>query len=513
MGRPGPRAGRPAALAAARTTSTGSFHAGEPMPTISNIEASRQAMLLRRQSSHRYHTFPTPPPKTPRDARPDPLGPDDDDDDSLSDASDGGHHQTPLPLRQLGLLALLSLTEQTALNSISPYLPQMVESFDSVPTNHAGLYVGILASSFALAQLSTNLLWGYLSDIVGRKPTMVLGTFLLMCCFVAFGFCQTYWQIIVVHVAMGMLNGNAAVVPTVLGEVTDRTNQSKAFTWLPVVYSLGGITGPALGGLLVGKFSDHFPYLAPNIVSAALLGISVIVVGIWFEETLEHMEDIHHADYVPAWLRRVWSWVWRPKTPKRNSWSSRWPRAGSRPASPHLDDDDDEEGEDLETSELLRSDSQAVEDGKDDEEITTWREILNRNTILVLLTYLVFQLSNISFNGLYPIFANADPPAGRGLSPGIIGISLSMAGVGTIIFQAFLFQTLKTKLGNLGTYRIALLGLAVSMILMPFVGYKDSKPLFGYGTGKIWLYAELAIVLIIKNICAVGGLSSVMLLV
>lgn len=505
-----PRTNTVRAAAASRSASSGSFHAGAPIPTLGSIESSRR-VTLRRQSTHRYHTFPTPPPKTPREQSSAELFPHS---DTSSNASDDEHEQTPLPVKQLALLAFLSLAEQTALNSIGPYLPQMVESFSDIPDSQTGLYVGILASAFALAQLSTNLMWGYLSDVVGRKPTMVLGTLLLAGCFVAFGFCKTYWQIVVVHVAMGMLNGNAAVVPTVLGEVTDRSNQSRAFTWLPVIYSLGGITGPALGGLLVGTLGKRYPYLAPNLLSAALLLASVVVVGIWFEETLESLED--HNAWIPAWARKAWSLVQRRTEPRRGSWATRWPRRGSQVVVSTSDDeeDDDEAAEDQGLLQPTSEDgSDAGDHAKSLGDPATWRELLNRNTILVLLTYLVFQLSNISYNSLYPIFADANPPTGRGLPPSKIGISLSLAGVATIVFQAFLFRPLKMRLGNLGSYRIALLGLAISMALMPWIGYLDDKPFFGVGTGSTWLYIELGVILIIKNICAVGGLSSVMLLV
>ncbi|KAF6816064.1 major facilitator superfamily transporter [Colletotrichum sojae] len=503
------------AAAASRTTSSGSFHAGAPIPTLSSIESSRRNITMRRQSTHRYHTFPTPPPKTPREQSSADLF--DNHSDTSSNASDRDHDQTPLPVRQLALLAFLSLSEQTALNSIGPYLPQMVESFSDIPDSQTGLYVGMLASAFALAQLSTNFLWGYLSDVVGRKPVMVLGTFLLTCCFVAFGFCRTYWQIVVVHVAMGMLNGNAAVVPTVLGEVTDRSNQSRAFTWLPVIYSLGGITGPALGGLLVGSLGNRYPYLAPNLLSASLLFASVIVVGIWFEETLETL-DADHTAWVPAWARRAWSWVLRRTEPRKNTWASRWPRRGSQVVVSTSDDEDEDDDDDAADDDALLSPgsedgSAAGDDAKSAGVPATWRELLNRNTVLVLMTYLVFQLSNISYNSLYPIFADANPPTGRGLPPSKIGVSLSLAGVATIVFQAFLFQPIKVRLGNLGSYRIALLGLAVSMALMPWIGYLDDEPLFGVGTGSTWLYIELGAILVIKNICAVGGLSSVMLLI
>ncbi|KAK7209992.1 hypothetical protein V2G26_017170 [Clonostachys chloroleuca] len=485
-----------------RQTSSGSFHAGAPVPSIESF--------LKRKSSQRYQTFPSQPPKTPLEQPPisdlssDSDGsPSDDDDDDDSKA-------TPLPVRQLLLLAYLSLSEQTALNSISPYLPEMVESMPDIPTESSGLYIGILASAFALAQLSTNFLWGYASDIVGRKPVLLLGTFALMLCFLAFGFCKSYWQLILTHIAMGMLNGNAACVPTVLGEVTDRSNQSRAFTYLPVIYSLGSITGPALGGLLVGKMGSEYPYLAPNILGAAMLASSCIVVAIWFEETLDEEDAVSFA--VPSWVRRIGSWA----SPKRlsaggkgslsrsNSWSARWPRsqAAQRPLlsrSPSVGSDGDDSDDQSSVSTLNGG--------------TPWKELLNRTTLLLLATYLIFQLSNISFNSLYPIFVATSPPAGRDLSPGKIGLTLSAAGFTTIVFQAFIFQPVKARLGNMGTYRIALLGIAVSMVLMPWVGHADDKPLFGVWDGKVWLYIELLTVLVVKNICAVGGLSSVMLLI
>ncbi|KAL4730964.1 hypothetical protein ACLX1H_003006 [Fusarium chlamydosporum] len=477
------------AMAVERTASSGSFHAGAPIPTLSNM----------RRQSHRYQTFPTTPPKTPLEQ---PYA-----GSNASDSDDeDDNEETPLPVRQLLLLAFLSLAEQTALNSISPYLPEMVLNMPGIPDDEAGLYVGILASSFALAQLSTNFLWGYASDVIGRKPVLIMGTIALMGCFSVFGFCKEYWQIVLVHVMMGLLNGNAACVPTVLGEVTDRSNQSRAFTYLPVIYSLGSITGPALGGILVGKMGGKYPYLAPNILSAGLLAVSVVVVSIWFEETLDKTQVTFEK---PAWVEKLLSFFpSRPPPPRRPSWSARWPRSRSQnqpllSSGRALESDSDSDDEETDSDD---------NDNNLDPALSAWKD-LSRTTILVLFTYLVFQLSNISFNSLYPIFAATPAPAGRDLMPSRIGISLSIAGMASCIFQAFLFQRLKVKLGNLGTYQISLLGLGVSMLFMPWVGYADDKPLFGVGSGKMWLYIELGLVLILKNMCAVGGLSSVMLLI
>ncbi|KAI0403133.1 MFS general substrate transporter [Xylaria palmicola] len=477
---------------------SGSFRAGSPLPSIPSNRSRLSAALHRVSSHHHYQTFPTPAPKS---AGRRPSSESDDADNGSPDSHDAS---TPLPVKQLALLALLSLAEQTALNSISPYLPEMVESFPGINHDQVGLYVGILASAFALAQLATNLLWGYLSDIVGRKPTMLAGTSLLCGCFVLFGLCRRYYQIVLVHVAMGMLNGNAAVVPSCLGELTDRSNQSKAFTWLPVVYSLGSITGPALGGLLVNRLAgDRYPFLAPNILAAALLALSVVVLAIWFEETLEDQYN------PPGWAERFpWLRYFLKKQKKVSERSWAWP--GGRDT-----DGAEDESETGESTNLLRpqSDQSSNDDAKSPSDPATWRQLFNRTTMVLLATSLIFQLANSSFNSLYPVFASGKEPTGRNLHADVIGVELSVAGIFTIFFQLFLFRPLKGRVGNVGSYRGALFGFAVTMALMPFVGYVDSKPPFGFGSSKIWLYVELGIILVIKNICAVGGLSSVMLLI
>ncbi|KAK4652431.1 hypothetical protein QC762_611080 [Podospora pseudocomata] len=548
---------------------SGSFHAGEPFPDLSPYRESPSSSRRRRrkssvagrpppvqrQSTAKYHTFPTEPPATPsnqpQQARPrknswlrsllrhSPSREEHGEDNShyfsqadergssaspsrRGEGSDYSHHHTrpdtspnstPLPWRQLALLALLSLAEQTALNSIGPYLPAMVASFPEIPSGQEGMYVGLLASAFAMAQLATNLLWGWLSDRIGRKPVMLIGTSLLAGCFCFFGICTTYAHLIIVHVAMGLLNGNAAVVPTCLGEVTDRTNQSRAFTWLPVIYSLGSITGPALGGLLVetdaGVDGAKYPYLTPNLVVAAFLVVSVIVLGIWFKETLEGEHDGTSARGPRDWMGWLKSIVQRP-------WRKQ--QAGKH-RSESVSSDHQQDSQEQQALLSSANTKAADEDDEDANSLTpsqkksAFRQLANRNTMAVLGTYLVFQLANISFNSLYPIFVSAPPPTGRELGPGIIGLSLSLAGLATIVFQALVFERLKARMGNLGTYRYSLLGMAVAMSLMPWIGYLDSTPNLGIGSGKGWLYSELGVILIIKNICAVGGLSSVMLLI
>ncbi|SPO00263.1 related to tetracycline resistance protein (probable transport protein) [Cephalotrichum gorgonifer] len=489
------------ALSSTRTRSSSSFHAGAPLPASFFDSHSRR-------TSYHYQTFPTPPlASTPRSSH---------DASSSPGPQQPPADESPLPLRQLLLLALLSFAEQTALNSISPYLPSMILSFREVPPPQVGLYVGILASSFALAQLSTNFFWGYLSDRRGRKPVLVLGAALLTACFLLFGFCRTYWQALLVHIMMGLLNGNAAVVPSAMGDLTDRSNQSTAFTWLPIIYSLGGLSGPALGGLLVGVLGSRFPFAASNIVVAAILAVSAVVLGIWFEET--------HVDREPScgtdvdMVRKCLGLSPRESTDAANE-----PLIPPhKPHSPTVLDESTDQGRSDGAPHISRTSPTAslVDSPTASAPASTApsisalsppqpvREILNSSTIILLATYLIYQLTNISFNCLYPIFAAAPSPTGRDLDPGAIGTSLSVAGLCTIAFQAFLFRPIKARFGNLGLYRFALLGMAASMVAMPLVGHLDDAPPFEVGTGRAWLYAELGVVLVVKNISSINNSAS-----
>ncbi|KAI9744674.1 MAG: hypothetical protein M1818_002203 [Claussenomyces sp. TS43310] len=459
-----------------------------------------------------YQTFPTPPPKTRGKPPASPAGSVDADGSAThQDNFELGEPQqnSPLPKRQLAVLAVIALAEQTALNSISPYLPQMASTFPEVDVAHVGLYVGIIASAFALAQFATNFFWGWLSDRVGRKPVVMVGTLLTAACFVAFGFCRTLWQAVLVQALMGMVNGNQGVISTCLGEITDRSNQSKAFVYLPVIYGLGGITGPALGGLLVMDQSPY-PFLTPNLVSAAILLLDLILTAIFLEESLER------AKGVPPLKERVnslFAWIWQfsggAKSPtylRRHLHRHSRHRTGGG-----LDGDDSEEeytDGDSERHSLISMPDMFPGAGS-----LTSKEILNRDTILLLGTYLVFQLSNISFNSLYPIFAQAPTPTGRHLTTEEIGLSLSFAGIVTIVFQVGVFGKLKQKMGNRVTYRVGLFGFFLSMMMMPWVGYSDSRPAFGIWSGRAWLWIELGFILLVKTVAAVGGLTSALLLI
>jgi MFS family permease len=377
----------------------------------------------------------------------------------------------------------------------------MVQTFPEVKPGQEGLYVGLIASSFALAQFATNFFWGWLSDRVGRKPVILMGTVFTAACFIAFGFCKTLWQAILVQAFMGVVNGNQGLISTCLGEITDRSNQSQAFTYLPVLYGLGGITGPALGGLLVFPWNpfhkdrpNPYPYLLPNLFSAAVLIIDLVITMVFLEESLEEAKDLPPLG---ERLSNLFTWLWQ--------------FAGSSHRPTYLR----HFGGRKQSYESNRSDAASPSDTpilipESNGETLPAKAVLNRDTILLLATYFIFQLSNVAYNSLYPIFAEAKPPAGRSLSTEEVGLSLAFAGAVTIVFQIGVFASIRERIGNKSSYRVSLAGFVLAFFIMPWVGYRDQS---GFGQGKIWIWVELGLALTIKTVAAVGGLASALLLV
>lgn len=481
---------------------------------VENMGKGTEQSSLNRQNSHQhYQTFDTPPPNSR--GRPNSGQSGHSVDGAQSHTNEDPNHagaESPLPKKQMAILAVIALSEQTALNSFSPYLPEMTSSFPGVNHGDVGLYVGIIASAFALAQFVTNYFWGWLSDRVGRKPVILLGTFLTAACFVAFGFCRRLWQAILVQALIGTVNGNQGLVSTCLGEITNRSNQSRVFTYLPVLYGIGGVTGPLLGGLLVFEQNplnksepNPFPYLIPNLLATFILLLDFVLTSIFLKES-------HPEAEAPKLRRKVhdlFTWMWQFSSFAR---SPAFLRSRYRPLRQIIEDRDHYDHE-RSSGSPHSHDGDHDHDHHHDHDYLTRGDIFQRDTILILVTYLVFSFCNVSFNSLYPVFSETPPPLGRGLSPSEVGLSQGFAGLVTIVFQIFVFGRLRDKMGNKWSYRSSLFTFVVSFALMPLVSYKSEDGKVKWTNKSILVVIELCLILLVKTAATVGGLTSALLLV
>ena len=412
------------------------------------------------------------------------------------------------------VLAVIALAEQTAFNSISPYLPKMASTFPEVDIGQVGMYVGLIASSFSAAQFLTNFFWGWLSDRAGRKPVTLTGALLSAACFLAFGFCKTLWQAIAVQTLLGFVNGNQGVFSTCLGEITDQSNQATAFKYLPAIYGAGAITGPAVGGLLVDKSGKSpYPFLGPNLFAAGVLLIEFVLTMFFLDETLEGAKFFSSlSKKARTMFSKFQHSVDTTKHHLFRGAQQRKQHSMNGESCAYIDERTTEENDETGSVHSSASVTATLFPTARNEQLTS-KDVFNRDTVLLLVTFLIFQLSNIAYNSLYPIFGQAQPPTGRDLSPEEIGLSLAFAGVISIVFQVGVFEKSKDKYGSRIIYASSHVGLMLAFGLMPWVTYKGSNGEVGFPRKKIWLWIELGVILILKTVAAIGGLTSALLLV
>ncbi|KAH8804847.1 major facilitator superfamily domain-containing protein [Xylogone sp. PMI_703] len=399
------------------------------------------------------------------------------------------------PTAQLFLLAVVRLAEPIALTSIFPYAWALVKRFNVSGDDDASFYAGLLISAFALAESLTGMYWGSWSDVVGRKPILLLGCLGTVVSMLVVGFSPNFWMALAGRALGGFLNGNIGVIQTMVGElVTKPEHEPRAYSVMPFVWSIGTIIGPAIGGTFADPHSSfpdifpedglfcRFPYLLPNLICAGLLMISIILGYFLLEET--------HPDMQP-----------RVSLPDSTYISDETPLIATADAikKPAVD---------------LRADTYGTFEGSDD---TAWRSqghqkpkggnsalpcIWNKRVIALIIAMGLFTYHSMTYDHLLPIFLEDDrmpvvlslssssfphtlsfpnlfaSPGGLGLSIHAVGLIMSVNGVIALIVQALVFPFAATRLGIYRLFILVTVLHPVAYILMPFLLYLPSNLLY-----------------------------------
>ncbi|KKY18169.1 putative major facilitator superfamily transporter [Phaeomoniella chlamydospora] len=210
------------------------------------------------------------------------------------------------PTRQLTILAICRFAEPIAFCSILAYTYVMVQDLHNGDDTNASFYAGLLVSAFAVAEAMTAMIWGAVSDKYGRKPVVLMGLGGVALSSLIFGLAQKYWVALLARFIGGALNGNVAVMQTMVAEMVKKPEQEpRAYAVQPFVWALGSIVGSAMGGFLAqparfypslfpedGLFG-RYPYLLPNLVAVAVIVLAIVQGIFLLEETnpLFHKKD------------------------------------------------------------------------------------------------------------------------------------------------------------------------------------------------------------------------------
>lgn len=111
--------------------------------------------------------------------------------------------------------------------SIIAYSFRMVQQIKG--EEDASFYSGLLVSAFALAETCTAMFWGVLSDRYGRKPIILIALGGTALSNLLFGFATNFWLALLARVLGGLLNGNVAVMQTMVAEMVTRPEHERMY--------------------------------------------------------------------------------------------------------------------------------------------------------------------------------------------------------------------------------------------------------------------------------------------
>lgn len=392
-----------------------------------------------------------------------------------------------LPWNQFVILSLCRFAEPIALTSVFPYLPEMIESF-GVPQNEIAKWAGIASAIFSLGQCVTSIFWGRASDKYGRKKVILLGLFNTMVTSLVWGFSTSLPMALVARGIQGAGNGNVGILRTMVAELCPwKELQPRAFSIMPLVYNIGSVFGPAIGGALSNplrvditkprgdSFFEKFPYALPNIVGA-LFFLSGIITGVlYLHETLESKKD--EKDYGLILGEKLNTAVSRQLVRARNVWH-RAKGEETEPLLKHVDhsssttvNDEDETNEDRSKP-------------KTEQKKVTVREVLSVQSVVNLVIYTVLATHSLGYDQLLPVFMHhpAHPSGGSsydpenplkfsngfGIDSGRIGTMFTFYGALGIIYQLVLFPPLARRYGVLRCFRVVSLVFPILFLITPF---------------------------------------------
>jgi MFS family permease len=214
---------------------------------------------------------------------------------------------TPIPKGQLAALCTVRLVEPIAFTQLFPYVNEFMSDLHLTDDpSRVGFYSGLVESAFALAQLSSIYQWARLSDVIGRRPVILAGILGIAATTLTFGLSKSLAAVLTTRCIGGLFSGNIAVIHSMLGEITDASNQAAVFPIYGLIYPLGTIVGPLIGGSFshpadkYPQFFDYqfwrkYPYFLPCLIAAIIAIIGVALGYTFLGEVTYHLTPTLHC--------------------------------------------------------------------------------------------------------------------------------------------------------------------------------------------------------------------------
>src|SRR5215213_5320295 len=169
------------------------------------------------------------------------------------------------PIAKLVVLMVTAFMDMVGVLMIVPLMP-----FYAKHMGAGGFVVGLLVSSFSVAQLLMAPVWGRLSDQYGRRPALIVGMTASAIAYVVFAYADSMWLLFLSRLVQGAGGGTVSVIQAYVADAMKPEERAKGLGWLSAATNAGVALGPVLGAqaILVGRHG-------PGLLAAALCVLNI----------------------------------------------------------------------------------------------------------------------------------------------------------------------------------------------------------------------------------------------
>lgn len=389
----------------------------------------------------------------------------------------------PFPYSQAIPLSIILLNEMMCMSTLFPIIGFLVAKLQGVPVEEAGYMSGILLGLFMLGQISSAKMWGYISDVYGRRFPLISGLFTSGLSVLFFGFSTSFWSCAFFRFCQGLFNGNILVAKTMIADITDKTNQATGFAITGFTYGVGLIIGPALGGLLYDPVNNmEWLHLSEDSIFAsrpALLAsmfiflyslLGMLICTYWLKESNLHAKE------VPWIAKMIYPCLWvkaenfiPPPLPEDIPVivveSADAPASDERTSVPNETADEGDRAEEDSPPVVVAE--------EDDSKSFGYRQAFQHPELcFMLVLYMVWAGGDTLFNETVPLWVIASPSVGGySFTSKQVGFLLLFNGFPCVISTLTFPKICERYADKAGLFRFAAIMCAVITFFIPFTSY------------------------------------------
>ncbi len=148
-----------------------------------------------------------------------------------------------------------------------------------------GWTLGLIGSSYPIAQFIFAPLWGQMSDRFGRRPIILMsltGSTLAYLGFAYAIYSHSLFLLIMTRFLQGLFAANISAAMAYIADVTPPEKRAGGMALIGAAFGIGFTVGPTVGGLSMARWG----MLAPGLIASGICGLNLLAALIRLPESL-----------------------------------------------------------------------------------------------------------------------------------------------------------------------------------------------------------------------------------